>query len=567
MAYGRSRLGDNEHTERSPLVPRRQSATNASIKSTTSQKGLTRKRGISICLSMFSLIFIIPCNVTLMTTIQSSVATELDASEVVSWFTSAYLIAVTSVMPLAGRLSQIFTARAYVFGSIVVQCVGLLVTGLAKSFLTFILGRVITGIGAAAVTPVAFLLVTELTSKENRGVFFGCINTAFTSGVACGAIIAGALEPLIGWRAVFWLQIPFCMAGATLALFSIPAPPLDDSQNPTPSLVERLSALDFFGIVTLISAVVLLLYSLSASTISIRIIILALADFALFVFVEAHWAVDPIVPISVLGHRGNLLTGLATVGLMAARWSVLFYTPIYAIAVRGWPQAQAGTLLIPTDIGFALGGIIVGYLHIRDNRSYYLPSLLAFVLFAVTEALLAQLSKPATNLVGYIAVSLSNGLCAGAILNYTLAHVLYLTPHESHVVVIPFIAMLRSLAGSFGSAISGGIFLRSLSSTLRSSFADVDLPESRKEELVTQLIASPNLVYRLPTKSLFDIALNAYVNAYRVMFTAGAAIALGMLFVQAGTGWTAPNVKEEETESNEHSMPGEAGGQSDTGGV
>ena len=515
---------------------------------------------------MFTLIFIIPCNVTLMTTIQGSVATALDASELVSWFTSAYLIAVTSVMPLAGRLSQIFTARTYVLGSIVIQCIGLLLTSVANSFLTFILGRVVTGIGSAAVTPVAFILVTEMTSKENRGVFFGCINTAFTSGVACGAIFAGALEPIVGWRAIFWAQIPFCLAASTVAFLSIPSPPADP-KHADDSLAAKLSKLDFFGIVTLISGVVFLLYSLSASTISYRAIILAFLDFALFVFVEAKWATDPIVPLTVLAHRGNLLTGLATVGLMAARWSVLFYTPIFAISIRNIPQSTAGTLLIPTDIGFALGGIVVGYLHIRSNRSYYLPSLLTFLFFALTEALLSHLSIPTSPLPLYLTASFLNGFCAGAILNYTLAHVLFLTPSSTHVIVIPFIAMLRSLAGSFGSAISGGIFLRSLTSSLQSGLKSIDLPAERKAELIKRLIGSPGLVWKLPTEALRQVALGAYVDAYRSMFWAGTAMALGMAVVQAGTGWRAP--KEEKEEDQEEGMGvqgnGEDGGREENG--
>jgi MFS family permease len=506
---------------------------------------------------MFTLIFIIPCNVTLMTTIQGPVSTALDASELVSWFTSAYLIAVTSVMPLAGRLSQIFTARAYVFGSILVQCLGLLFTSLANSFLSFILGRVVTGIGAAAVTPVAFILVTEMTSKENRGVFFGCINTAFTSGVACGAIFAGVLEPIIGWRAVFWAQIPFCLAASTVAFLSIPPPPADP-KHADESLASKLSRLDFFGIVTLISGVVLLLYSLSAPTISSIAIILALLDFTLFVFVESKWATDPIVPTTVLAHRGNLLTGLATVGLMAARWSVLFYTPIFGISIRAFPQSTAGTLLIPTDIGFALGGIVIGYLHIRSNRSYYLPSLLAFLCFAITEALLSHLSTATAPLPLYLTVSFFNGFCAGAILNYTLAHVLFLTPQTTHVIVIPFIAMLRSLAGSFGSAISGGIFLRSLTSSLKAGLGTIDIPAERKAELIKKLIGNPGLVWTLPSAALREMALSAYVDAYRTMFWAGTAMAVAMGVVQAGTGWKVPReekgedvVEETEEETGE----------------
>ncbi|KPI36580.1 Vacuolar basic amino acid transporter 1 [Cyphellophora attinorum] len=534
---------------------------------------LSRLRSLAICLSMFTLIFIIPCNVTLMTTIQSAVTASLPAlPSWVSWYTSAYLIAVTAVMPLAGRLSQIFTARVYVLGSILVQCVGLLIISLSQSFGMFIFGRVVCGIGAAAVTPVAFLLVTELTDRKNRGVFFGCINTAFTSGVACGAIFAGLLEPVAGWRAVFWVQVPICLGAAGVAFLSIPRADEgglkgadgDGSGGEKSSVREGLARLDYFGILTLISGVCLLLYALSSPHVTPTPIILAVLDLSLFVAVEAYWAAEPIIPPSVLRHRGNLLTGLATVGLMAARWSVLFYTPLYGIAVRDFAPAKAGVLLIPTDVGFAAGGIVVGWLHIRSNKSYYLPSLITFVLFAATQFTLSRLSTTDSSLsTSYLPTSFFNGFCAGVLLNYTLAHVLFLTPAEAHVVVIPFIAMLRSLAGSFGSAIAGGIFLRTLSASLRQGFDQIqpilgnDWTKERKRELIGRLIGSPNLVYKLlrggdgdvtprEGRVLFEVALQGYIDAFRTMFMWGSVIALVMAAVQAGTGWRGAQGQEAE---------------------
>jgi hypothetical protein len=91
-----------------------------------------------------------------------------------------------------------------------------------------------------------------------------------------------------------------------------------------------------------------------------------------FILNEICLAKVPIIPISVLKSRGALLTCLAQLGFMAARWMVLFYTPVYAIAVRGWAPAAAGSMLIPTNLGFATGGLLVGWLHIRRAGSFYL---------------------------------------------------------------------------------------------------------------------------------------------------------------------------------------------------
>lgn len=57
---------------------------------------------------------------------------------------------------------------------------------------------------------------------------------------------------------------------------------------------------------------------------------------------------------------------------MTARWSILFYAPVYAISVRGWSPASAGSILIPTNLGFAIGGIAAGAFHIKRAGSFWL---------------------------------------------------------------------------------------------------------------------------------------------------------------------------------------------------
>lgn len=502
-------------------------------------------RGAIIAVALFVLIFILTSNVSLLTTIQSPIATDLEAYSSVSWFTSTYLIALTSITPLAGRLGQIFTPRIYLFVSILVQCIGLLITALAGKLSVFLLGRVITGIGTAAVTPVAFILVTDLASKKRRGLFFGCINTAYTTGVALGAIIAGALEPPLGWRAVFWVQLPVTFTAATVALFAIPRPhnsysKLDEGGS---SIRQNLAQIDYFGVFSLIGSVVLLLYSLASPRIPITPIILSALLLFFFILIEVRWATDPIVPVPVLKSRGNLLTGLATIGLMTARWGILFYTPVYAIAVRTWSPASAGLMLLPANGGFALGGILAGWLHIRRAGSFYLASLLCYVLFAISLFGISQITTASSSIPLYIIMLFTNGFITGALLNYTLAHVLHLTLPETHIIVIPLNAMFRGLSGSFGSSVSGGLFLRTLHSTLESSFRNRGLDPDQNDRiagLIAKLIGTPALVRSLNGVER-EVAIDGYQQSLTTLFAAGSALALITALVQAGTGWTAPS--------------------------
>jgi hypothetical protein len=101
-------------------------------------------------------------------------------------------------------------------------------------------------------------------------------------------------------------------------------------------------------------------------------IVIAAGLIIIFVLNEVYVAHVPIIPVNVLKSRGVLMTCVAQLGFMMARWTVLFYTPVYAIAVRGWSPVSAGSVLIPTNFGFAVGGLVVGALHIKRGGSFFL---------------------------------------------------------------------------------------------------------------------------------------------------------------------------------------------------
>lgn len=450
------------------------------------------------------------------------------------------------MMPLVGRLCQVFSSRNYLFASIIIQCIGLLITSMAPKLWVFLVGRAFTGIGSAAVTPVALILVTELTSKRRRGLFIGLVNTGYTIGVSCGAIIAGALEPVVGWRAIFWLQIPLALAASMTAFFAIPKNlEAGSKQFRDLTVSQKLSRIDYFGVVTMISALVLFLYAFTLHEIDYTPIILSAFMLLLFILVESQYATDPIVPVTVLRSRGNFLTGLSTTGLMTARWGVLFYAPVYAIAVRDWSPASAGLMLLPTNGGFALGGILVGWLHVRRAGSFYIPSLITYILFAVTLFVVAQLSTSESETWVYVIVLFANGFSTGAAMNYTLAHVLHLTMPITHVIIIPLNSMFRGMSGSFGSAIGGGIFARVLRSTLETDFKHRGL--KGKEQLIRQLLGTPALVNSLVGVEK-EVAVDGYTTAVKTLFVSGSILALIVTGFQAGTGWIAPKAETEEDE-------------------
>jgi predicted MFS family arabinose efflux permease len=85
------------------------------------------------------------------------------------------------------------------FNSAIIVALGTIITSFSPSFEVFMVGRSISGVGAAGVLIVASIIIIQMTSHKRRGLYIGLMNTGMTVGVSLGAVIAGALEPKIGW--------------------------------------------------------------------------------------------------------------------------------------------------------------------------------------------------------------------------------------------------------------------------------------------------------------------------------------------------------------------------------
>jgi predicted MFS family arabinose efflux permease len=429
-----------------------------------------------------------------------------------------------------GRLSQVFSPRLCMFFSTMLISIGTAITGLSNSFNMFMVGRAFTGAGGGGIFIVASIIVIQMTAPKRRGLYIGLVNTGMTVGVSLGAVIAGALEPRIGWKPLFWIQSPISLLAGVSIFLSIPVNYTSKDNDYTDlTLKDKLARIDYSGILP-------------------TPLILSAIALPVFIMNEIHVAADPILPVSVLRSRGTLLTCFATLGFMMARWSILFYTPMYALAVRGWAPAVAGSILIPTNAGFATGGLLAGVFHIKRTGSFYLHSVVSMAVFPLTMVVLAFISTPTSPWTGYVVIVFLNGLVTGAALNYALVHLLHLTNTDVHPIVISLLATFRGFAGSFGSAIGGGLFSRVLHKSLKDGFADAGL--SHRGELIRRLLGSPALVGKLEGKEK-TVAVGAYEDAFKALFLSAVALSVVVVALQASTGRKSPEQKLERIDEDE----------------
>lgn len=300
--------------------------------------------------------------------------------------------------------------------------------------------------------------------------------------------------------------------------------------------------------------IVFFLYGLSGK-IRPAFLLASLASLAAFVSVESLVAPDPVIPLSVLRSRAVLLSCASQLGLMSARWTVLYYMPIFVLAVLGEPRARAGALLIPTNLGFALGGTAVGALHIRRAGSFWLPCLVSLAAFALSMWLLSALARPAVTLGPLIVAVVVGGFATGAALNYTLAHLLHHTRRGEEYFSTSLLGTFRGFGGAFGTSLGGGVFARILQANLTDGFLSLDGGDSlspARMKLISRLMGAPELVHGagLPADDT-RVAVDAYAGASRGVWQAAAALGLVVLVLQAGTGWKGHSSKEAEEDDDD----------------
>lgn len=232
---------------------------------------------------------------------------------------------------------------------------------------------------------------------------------------------------------------------------------------------------------------------------------------------------------------------------MASRWTLLFYAPVFALAVRGLSPAAAGSVLLPTNVGFALGGVGAGVvMHRRRPRPgggvYWGECIACLTWFGASFAGLSWACGRG-GMGWFLVGAFANGVGTGAALNYTLGHVLGRAGEGEGFLVTGLLSTFRGFAGSFGAAGGGGLFGRLLRRGLEKGGF-----EGERGWLVSVLVGSPAKVWEEGVLSEVErgVAVRAYSEALSELFAVVVGVVVVVVVLQAGTGWKSRGEEEEE---------------------
>ncbi|SDL69383.1 drug resistance transporter, EmrB/QacA subfamily [Catalinimonas alkaloidigena] len=343
---------------------------------------------------------------TIVATALPSIVADLRGLDRYAWVATSYLVASTVLVPIYGKLADMYSRRKIELSAITLFLTGSVLCGLAGEFGTLpllgdgmnqlIIFRAIQGLGGAGLFGMAFIIIADLFPPAVRGKYQGYVGATFGISSVLGPWVGGLLTDyggaivpgIAGWRWVFYVNLPF---GALALWFIITRmPPLLPSGKRL--RFDYLSALFLvLGLVPLV-LFVQLDARLLAWTSPWRWALLAgaVAGMGLF-YGRSRRSPNPILEFSLFRNPVFARSNLALFLLGAAFLALGIFLPLFMVNVLGVSATRAGVSLIPLSLGVVSGSVLSGQLVSRFGH-YRRWMLIGIALLVVGTLLLSQLT-------------------------------------------------------------------------------------------------------------------------------------------------------------------------------
>jgi EmrB/QacA subfamily drug resistance transporter len=424
-------------------------------------------------------LFLAALDQTIVATALPAIVVAFNAIDQLSWVSTGYLLASTTMVPIYGKLSDLYGRRAILLFGIVVFLAGSCLCGLAGSMLQLIVYRVIQGVGAAALTSTAFAIPADLFPPAERARYQGMFGAVFGLASVIGPYLGGLLTDNFSWRWVFYVNLPVGIIALSFIVLKMP------------KLASGLRApIDWLGATLLPVAVIPLLLGLTldkaaypwGSPLILGLFGLAAVTTALFLFVELRVA-SPIIPLDLFRNRTFAVVSGVSVLNGAAFFAAILFLSIFMVNVVGVSATAAGTTLIPLTMGLVVGSLVASFLVQRIGR--YKPIIITgFVIMIAGFWLLSQMSVSTTQGgVTWRMLVLGLGIGPGLpLLNLALQNAV---PFEKVGAATASRQFFQQIGQTLGAAVFGVILSATLTAQLSASFAPIqaELPPAIQSRL------------------------------------------------------------------------------------
>ncbi|MGN7388201.1 MDR family MFS transporter [Sporosarcina sp. SAFN-015] len=312
---------------------------------------------ISVMLAMF----VGAVEATIVSTAMPAIAGELGGFSRYSWIFSAYLLMSTVTVLIYGKLADLYGRKPIFFIGLSIFLFGSILCGFASTMEQLIVFRLIQGLGAGAVMPIATTIVGDIYSTEERAKIQGYLSSVWGISAVSGPVIGGLIVQYWNWKYVFWVNVPLGLLAMVGIYFFLHEPASD-----------RKAAIDIKGAVLLTTSLSIILFWLveggqsfsRSSAISLLLLILGAALFTLFIWVEKK-AEDPMMPFHIWKNPVILYANLVSLTTGVILIGVSSYLPTYVTGVMEQTAMIAGFTLTAMSIGWPIASSVAGHLLIK----------------------------------------------------------------------------------------------------------------------------------------------------------------------------------------------------------
>ncbi|RKP08461.1 major facilitator superfamily-domain-containing protein, partial [Thamnocephalis sphaerospora] len=417
--------------------------------------------------------FLAALDQTIVATATPAVISSFGSLDQLSWVATSYLLTSTIAPPIAASLSDVFGRRPAALFALIIFMVGSAMCGGAQSTGMLMAGRGVAGLGGGTFDALGIIILNEILPPGARGKYQGLLSVFFSIGSVIGPLLGGVFVDHIGWRWVFLINLPLGAAAALPLAFllNLPAPP--------GSTREKLKKVDYTGMVMITVGTVCVLLAASwggqeypwSHPLVISLLCVGLAILVAFVFVEAYWVKNPLMPLHIFRDRDTAIGFLHYFLIGITFMGATFYMPLWFQTLRGNTATEAGVRMLPMvasiTVIIAISAVIV------SATGYTVPIIaLANALATAGFAMLSTLDIDSTTAleVGSMVVT---GLGLGMLYQPSFFASVGSAGPADLAMIVAVLVFLRLLGGVFGMAVCGAIYNGVFSTRMRFQLPDL----------------------------------------------------------------------------------------------
>jgi len=438
-----------------------------------------------------------------------------------AWVTTAYILAVGVTTPLYGKLGDLYGRKPLFLFAIAAFLLGSALCGVAQTMGQLVAFRILQGVGGSGLIVSAITIYADLFGPEDRARYQGFFGALFVVSSVAGPVLGGVLTDALGWRWVFYVNVPVGALAFAIAAFAL--------RLPRPYLGEERARLDYAGagLLAILATCVVLLTTWGGtrfawgSPVAVGLCAGTVALLVAWVFVERS-AAEPVIPPRLFGDQTfSVATAVTFLGGFSLFGGV-FFVPLFLQFVSGASATDSGLLLLPLTAGVLVVSLFAGPLIVRLGGVRWFG--VAGMGASVLGVWLFSTLGPDTDRVLSGAYLILVGIGFGLVMQvYTLA-VQNTAPPRDMGSAVSTLTFARQIGGAIGAATFGAIFASRLASELASR-----LPEGAAARLPGGSSLTPEAIRELPA-ALQEAVVQGYAGALSTVFVVAAAVlALGLL--------------------------------------